>query len=203
MKGGDEGDAEQAKLAAEFAVFREDTVLRKAFAAPYLLGVVERVGGHSDRYVMWMGRGSVTPTCKLGKTSVCNRLTLDQYLCSEEEGEEEQDALQKGYAKVSWYKKLDNPDHVEVDALEVVDRALLHHDVVARRFASAPQGQAGEWAAGQPCCLKTCRETCLGGFQDLTFDDRMCAGLPRLGCRGMSHQWTSFVKCASCRRECC
>lgn len=100
-----EGDGERAKLAAEFAVFREDVV--RSVAGDALLGVVEGVGGHSDS----------------------------------EEDDQEYEELAKGSARVSWYKKADNPATVAVDSLEVVDRALLHHDVVARK--SAPLGQAG------------------------------------------------------------
>ncbi len=102
----EEGDSEEAKLAAEFAVFRED-VVRSRVAEDTLLGVVEGVGGHSDS----------------------------------EEDDHEYEELAKGSARVSWYKKADNPATVLVESLEVVDRALLHHDVVARK--SAPLGQAG------------------------------------------------------------
>lgn len=68
-----------------------------------------------------------------------------------EEDEEDMQALQKGAARVSWYKRVDNPATVAVDSLEVVDRALLHHDVVARR--SAPLGQSGYVTAVDVSCI--------------------------------------------------
>jgi hypothetical protein len=107
-------EGERAKLAAEFAVFREDVV--RSVNGEDLLGVVEGVGGHSDS----------------------------------EEDDPELEELAKGSARVSWYKKADNPATVAVDSLEVVDRALLHHDVVARR--SAPLGQAGYVTAVDVTC---------------------------------------------------
>ena len=51
---------------------------------------------------------------------------------SEDDGDEFE-AVQAGSALVSWFKRPGNPATVDVDSLEVVDRALLHHDVVARR----------------------------------------------------------------------
>lgn len=63
-----------------------------------------------------------------------------------EEDEEEFAQLPKGSARVSWFKKTDNPATVLADTLEVVDRALVHHDVIARR--SAPLGQSGYVTAG-------------------------------------------------------
>ena len=111
----EDGGEERAKLAVEFAVFRED-IVRSAVDGGNLLGVVEGVGGHSDS----------------------------------EEDEDDFAELAKGSARVSWYKKLDNPATVAVDSLEVVDRALLHHDVVARK--SAPLGQSGYITAVDVMC---------------------------------------------------
>jgi len=70
---------------------------------------------------------------------------------SDSEAEEEElEELGQGRARVSWYKRVDNPETVAADSLEVVDRALLHHDVVARR--SAPLGQSGYVTAVDIAC---------------------------------------------------
>ena len=61
---------------------------------------------------------------------------------SDDEGDEEGlEPLEKGKARVSWYKSLHNPVVEAVRDLEVVDRAMLHHDIVA--LASDPLGQSG------------------------------------------------------------
>ena len=62
------------------------------------------------------------------------------------DSEEDEEELPKGAARVSWFKKTDNPATVLAETLEVVDRALVHHDVIARR--SAPLGQSGYVTAG-------------------------------------------------------
>lgn len=58
-----------------------------------------------------------------------------------EEEDENDEPLEKGRARVSWYKKLDNPVVEDVRELTVIDRALMHHDIVALR--SEPTGQMG------------------------------------------------------------
>ncbi|KAJ1484595.1 hypothetical protein T484DRAFT_1796587 [Baffinella frigidus] len=58
-----------------------------------------------------------------------------------EEEELGTEPLEKGKARVSWYKKLLNPQVEDVRELEVVDRAMLHHDIVAK--SSDPLGQSG------------------------------------------------------------
>ena len=45
----DNDQDEERRLEREFAVFREDTVRSRSAIEP-LLGVVESVGGHSDRF---------------------------------------------------------------------------------------------------------------------------------------------------------
>jgi hypothetical protein len=42
----------------------------------------------------------------------------------EEEGEEAE-TLERGKARVSWYKRTDNPQTIDVDDLEVVDRCAI------------------------------------------------------------------------------
>ena len=100
-----------AKTASEFAVFREDVVRSS-------------VVGHFNNGLPLLGVVE----------------GVGGHSDSEEE-EEDFEELPTGSARVSWYKKPDNPATVRIETLEVVDRALLHHDVVARR--SAPLGQSG------------------------------------------------------------